>query len=243
MKGKYFYLSMLCLIVTVSVPAQDFSKTMQEIEKIKGAYKAGGWLSYQMKYLYSKESAPAKYLDSLTGNFKMHDSSYYGKMAKIEFLQNATASIAVYNQDKIIMLNKPAKQEDKLMPLATWDSVFVAYNMDTTLITDKGNVRTLQFKFAPEANYKNFQIQYDIKTYRLTKLVITTKQVPVDNGGGQVKQDGNIVTILFSNYSETAFDAAVFSEKKYMQIEGGQWATTAAYNSYRLVDLRKEREK
>jgi hypothetical protein len=236
-KGGQSFFVVFFLLLSFSSYSQDFTKTMSEIEKIQAAYKGEGYLSYTMKYMYSKESAPTKFLDSLSGNFKTHDSSFYGKLGKIEFLQNAKYNLAVYNQDKILMINKPVKSENKLMPLADWDSVFVAFNMDTTTITDKGNTRTLEFIFAPQANYKNFSIQYDVNTYLLKKLVFTMKQPPTDNGPGQTKQDGNIVTILFSGYNKTAFDTNIFSEAKYIVNQDGQLAATGGYGNYRLVNM------
>ena len=99
-----------------------------EAIKISKAYRAASYLSFDLKYRYSKESTPTVIEDSSLVSYKMHGHRYQGIMDSVVFMQNDTVKVAVYLQEQIMTLGLASYEQEMALPLAQWDSFFIKNN-------------------------------------------------------------------------------------------------------------------
>ncbi len=237
--NKQYKAVVLFLLVTggwYSAYTQQFSLAVTELQKIQNSYSDSGYNSFKITYQYAKASAPGKILDTLSFYYKIKGNSYYCKVDKIEFLQNDSINVAVYHNEKNIILSNPSVSTDKgRMAIDSWDSSFVASNIDSVYLTDNTNTRTLSFHFTPESKYSECSITYNSKTFQPQKIIYmerSSQYIEDENA----KPEGIIITMRFSGVNKSAFDESIFSEKKFLTAQNNKLALSAKYKEYRIVN-------
>src|SRR5882757_3211365 len=89
----------------------DYSQAMTELALIRNNFvttDTTSFVSCQIGYYYSMESAPATYLDSLFGQYKMTAGSHlYMKLGNTETIQGDTSMACLYNNDSTMMVGRP----------------------------------------------------------------------------------------------------------------------------------------
>jgi len=239
---SHFFLCLLLSTIAVNcINAQriNYSGIMHDLGLIQKAFKTdfeNAFLSCNIKYLYSMESAPQKYLDSLAGLYKANGHSRYTKISKTETVENDSVVLVVYNDDKTIIASSPiySKNTQSLM-LSNIDSVFVAANLDSVDIKQKQGQKIMSFHFTHQSAYYSCKIFYDATTYVPHKITYILKSSKVPEAG-KPQRDGAVITIEFSGYNSTSFDRSVVDAEKYISIlPEGKAVIKPAYNDYKLL--------
>lgn len=231
---SWLIVSLVCL--QESAFSQQFSLAITELQKIQNSYSDSGYNSFKITYQYAKSSAPGKILDTLSFYYKIKGNSFYCKVDKIEFLQNDSINVAVYHNEKTIILSNPSVTTDKgIMAIDNWDSAFVASNIDSVYLTENNNTRTLKFHFTPESKYSQCSITYSGKTYRPQKISYTETASQYYEEGSN-KPEGIIITMHFSGINKSVFDESVFSENKFITTQDNKRTLSSNYKGYRIVN-------
>lgn len=229
---------LILLMLSIQAPAfsQQYAEAVNELQKIQQAYSDTGYNSFSVKYQYSKISAPAKVLDTLSFQYKIKGNKYYCKVDKIEFLQNDSINVAVYHNEKTIILSNPSVNIDKgRLAIDNWDSAFVASNIDSVYVSDNKNTRIISFHFTPASKYSSCSITCNSNNYRPKKISYTEKGSQYYEEGSD-KPDGIIITMSFSAINKSPFNESVFSEKKFVNLQNNKWTISSNYNGYNLVN-------
>lgn len=216
--------------------AQQYQSALEDIQKIQKSYTDNGYVSFKILFSYAKISAPATMVDSLSANYKYKSGKFYCKLGAIEFVQNDSMNVALYNKDKIMMIGKAYKTMERgNMLIDGWDSTFVAENIDTITVTSVGANKKMQIFFKPNSAYSNCTLEYNKQNYRPQKISYIKKSsmyYPDSTG----KADGIIATMQFSGYSNAAFNESVFDTRKFTIKQNGKWMPQALYSTYRFVN-------
>ncbi|HRP55600.1 hypothetical protein [Agriterribacter sp.] len=235
LSGKTSVVALL-LLITVNSYTQHFDRAAEELFKIRNAYSGSGYNSFTAQYRYAMEDAPGKILDTLTAYIKTKGRYYYCKMDKMEFIQNDSINVAVYHNEKMIVLTNPAAGAEKgRLVIDNWDSSFIAANTDSVMLTDGKTLRTLYFYFTPGSSYSSGTITYNRKDYRPLKISYTQRATQ-NHAPGKNKPSGIIITVLFSAHSKAAFKDMTFDHSRFVKKQNNKWATVATYNSYSVVN-------
>lgn len=232
---KYITVITLTLVFS-SANAQQFETAVTEIQKIQKAYSVPGYISFTVKYLYARETAPSKTLDSLSFYYKMKGKNFHCKTDKIEFLQNDSVNLAIYHNEKTIILSNPSSNiEQGRLSIDNWDSAFIAANIDTVYFSEKNSTKTLHFHFTPESIYSKYSIAYNRNTYRPTKITYIEKATQQFEDG-QSKPNGIQITMLFSSFSKAVFNESLFNEQQFISKQTSQWSASSKYSGYTIVN-------
>lgn len=226
------------IVILSGAPAfsQQFAQAITELQKIQNAYSDSGYNSFTIKYQYSKESAPAKILDTLSFQYKMKGKNYYCSVEKIEFVQNDSINVAVYHNEKTIILSNPAINTSKgRIAIDNWDSAFVAANIDSVNVSENKNARTIKFHFTASSKFSSCSITYSNTTFQPQKISYTERSSQYYEEG-QTKQDGIVITMLFSAINKSAFNDAVFSEKKFITTQNSKKGLSSSFQGYNMVN-------
>lgn len=81
---------------------------IKEISLIQRSYQQASDLSFSIKYLYSRETKPEQYLDSVKGIYKYRQGESVALIDNIEYLYSKEYTITVFNEDKAILVDVPA---------------------------------------------------------------------------------------------------------------------------------------
>lgn len=229
-------LGLLILLFSINSYAQHFDQAAETLLKIRNSYSDSGYNSFTVQYRYAMEDAPGKVLDTLSAHIKIKGSNYYCTMDNMEFIQNDSINAAVYHDEKTIVLTNPATSAEKgRLVMDSWDTAFIAANIDSVMFTDDKTFRTLHLYFTPESRYSTCIIVYDKKNYH-PKKISYVQRATQNYVHGENKPNGIVITMLFSAYSKAAFKDSIFNCSRFVEKQNNKWATVATYNSYSVVN-------
>ena len=227
-------------VVLYNVQAQEHNPELvaKEVKLLTQAYIQAQRLSFDVRYYYANETAPAVYLDSLSGNCKISGSHYWYELDSTEMLYNDQCVIILYKEDKLMYLAKPSAQLRATNPLALLDSFLLTNNKLLYGLEIKGKEKIITIDFGKDGPCKRLQYYIDVSTGWLTKMVNVVKadQLYDPSVRAQV-ETGNtyaIVETRFSNYRQNSFDDTVFNTARYFTKDGDKYVATASYAMYQI---------
>jgi hypothetical protein len=242
MKKKVLVAFILCCsLCSHEVKAQ--SSAQEVMTQIYKKYDSLSYITFDVKYIYGT--------DTLYGDFKHEElgGSYTmaGKKAKynigdIEFMQNDSFLISVYNKDKFIIVSDPRYNNtgNELPMRPMMDSMIQAYGQHYNIVTDT-TVGNISFeKVDSFAQYKKFFISYETSTKFLKTIqyVFEENQLmnPDDTTGSPPKYSmrQKSLKIEFSNYRLDNFSADLYNENKYVWFEDGECKPINKYKGFKV---------
>jgi hypothetical protein len=212
----------------------------KEFKQMQAAYQKNEYLSYDVQYLYAKESAPAVYIDTVNGSYKINQNRYWGRLDNVEYVQTDSAFISIYEEDKVILLNSSAPVW--LKTHINWDSVWrnAKGKIDLSISRDEG-FNKVSMSYPKDSVYKRIDFWYSPVDFRIQKMQYVLRQ-PDDlmeeiNGGNNAVSSDEfvIIEIRFSNYNTTAFDKEIFVTEKYVEKRGNEFQPSIKYIDYTVL--------
>ena len=228
----------LLLIRVESIAAQQLNLE-KELKLMQAAYKKYEFLSYNVQYLYAEEKTPHQFIDTVLGNYKLHQGKYWGKLDNVECVQTDSFFISVYDEDKVIMLNSSAPVW--MQTNMNWDSVWQQSNRDMkcSIERDSGLMKITMENLKENSSYKRVVFWYNPADYLVQKMQYLVRQ-PIEqsdevNTQQEHENDFVIIEVRFSNYTQTAFDRNIFLAEKYIERSGKEFKPAKKYNEYTLM--------
>lgn len=217
--------------------AQQFAAALVDLQKVQKSYGDNGYMSFKINYSYSKMSAPAVSIDTVSANYKYRAGKFYCSIGPIEFVQNDTMNVAIYKNNRMFFLGNAYKNLTDYgnMFIDGWDSTFVAENIDSISLTTSGVTKKMQIFFDSTSEYTNCTLEYNKTNYRPQKFAYI-KRGSVYYPDTTGRKDGIIVTLQFSGYTTSAFNESVFDISKYVIKRNGKWEALPPYNTYKFID-------
>lgn len=222
------------MLLTAQVNYAQMQEIITDFKKIKQQCNDSAGISFTMKYLYSKESKPAQYLDSLTCLFKTKNGWCYSKIANTEVVQDDSVCVTIYLLEKLIMVGNKVKERTNNLLLDSWDSSFVSNNIDTAYTGTTGNEKTMHFRFKQTSPFYNCSMVYDKISFlpKRFSYIMKSSKVPEKD---KSDRDGVVITVLFRNYKKGQISDDFFSTGKYVQVVNGSAQLQPQYKQYHFL--------
>lgn len=207
------------------VPADEIRN---ELMHINSSYDSAFFLSFDVNMSYSSDTTGNGDFDNseINGRYTLHGKYALYLLDNIEYMQNEKYAIAVYKNDKFILVDKPrAISSGSLLPyrqmldsfmtnadsLYTFDTSYSAGGLTKSVICTSKNI--------PASIYESIQLEYDPVTYRMRKITYLMKETmgeySIDNVGYANARKARFV-ISFSKYRVDEIGPEVFDESKYL---------------------------
>ncbi len=212
----------------------------QVLESIYQRYDTLSHLTFDVKYTYASDTVLGDFThDVLEGTYTMAGKKALYRLGDIEFMQNDSFFIAVYNNDKFILVSDPnVSNAGNLLPLRTMmDSLMQAYashyTITNTVSNDTGKI--LFVKADSLAQFQQYSITYDATQLVLHQLAYsfygpTLLSSDTLESGNRNKK----LTIDFSNYRFANFSATIYDINNYIFFEGGLCKPVDKYKDYKV---------
>jgi hypothetical protein len=243
--NKKILAALIILFALCNKEIKAQSTPQQIMTQIYKKYDSLSYITFDVKYIYGT--------DTLYGNFKNEvlPGSYTmaGKKAKytvgdIEFMQNDSFLISVYNNDKYIIVTNPQMENsgNGLPMRSAMDSIIQAYAQHYIISNFADTVLgVIKFEKADSfAQFKKFIIQYDVKTNFLKSIQYGFEESELMNPNDTMGSVPNYamrqksLLIEFSNYRVDNFLPELYNINKYIWFEDGEWKPISKYRDYKV---------
>lgn len=225
MRKIIFYITIL-LIVWCPKPATAQSSMPSTLEKIRKAYADQPNLSFSMQYLYSKETAPNTYIDSLSGEYKLCGTLVWSMLDSVETIANADYHLTVYHKEKLLFVDQAENQAS--VSLQFLDSLM---KRDNVVLTKESSGQ-LTFTFPENSSYRTATLVYNPSTYLIEKISYSLPGVP---GAEDFTADAYLIQLRFFAYHYDPIDKAIYAVDKYVKRDGSNFLPSEKYADYNIL--------
>lgn len=243
----------MSMLVTsnIEVDGQAPPGVIQTLQSIYHNYDSVKYLSFDVRFNYNSDTLLGKFdAEQMDGTYTLAGNKAKYRLGDIDFMQNDSFFIAVYNKDKLIMVDQPkAINMGSQLPMRQQiDSLLLAYadhynitsyslSADTGVIQLLGTDSLAQFdRFALQydtRNYMLYEVSYNYKeTAELDTAVLASYQA--STGTTDVPMQNKRFTIRFLNYRYDNFDDTAYDENNYIWFENGMCKPAARYEEYKI---------
>lgn len=239
MKFKKIQVLWLLLLLFGNAQAQD-ERIEQEFKKIRAAYEQLEQLSYNIQYLYAKESVPGVYIDTVNGSYKLNGKRYWGMLDSVQYIQNDSFFIALYPEEKVVLLNSavPAWMQTNMQ----WDSLWKQQKekLKVSLEETGGQIR-IEMNYLQDSAYKKIELWYNSKSKLMEKMVYVMRQPEGmeedmnDEEETVAKNEFVTIEVRFTNYSTAPFDKSVLDLQQYIQKKEKEYRPSDRYGDYTVL--------
>jgi hypothetical protein len=223
--------------------AQAQASAQDVMSKIYKKYDSLSYITFDVKYMYGTDTLYGDFKrEELAGTYTMAGIKAKYNIGDIEFMQNDSTFISVYNKEKFIMVADPryTNTGNELPMRAMMDSMIQAYGLHYTILTDT-TLGIIRFNRADSlAQYKQFLISYDVSSKFLNGIQYTFEENqlmnPNDTTGSLARYALRQKTfkIGFSNYRLDNFSPDLYNENNYIWQEDGEWKPIDKYKGYKV---------
>jgi len=242
--------AMLMATGTASI-AQAPSGVVQTLQSIYHNYDSVKYLSFDVKFNYGSDTLLGKFdAEQMDGTYTLAGNKAKYRLGDIDFMQNDSFFIAVYNKDKLIMVDEPKainmgsqlpmrSQIDSLLSVYASHYSISSYNQsaDTGVIQLLGTDSLAQFdRFALQYDNRNFMLYQVSYEYRepaeLDSAVLSSYQA--STGTTVIPVQKKRFAIRFLNYRYENYDESAYDENNYIWFENGMCKPAARYEAYKI---------
>ena len=242
MNSKFFLAAavMLCLLEIHQASAQS-GTPQQVMARIYRSYDSIKYLSFDVKYTYTSDTLNGDFThEVLPGTYTLAGKKAKFSLGDIEFMQNDSFFIAVYNNDKFIVVADPRnKNSGSELPMRpVMDSLVKLLDHYTLGITNFGDTAIVKLtKVDSVAKFNTFSLTFDTAQNIIHSIdYMFEESVPVDSAGYSLPPvtRKKRLKIEFSNYHFDDFSDRLYDENNYIFFEDGACKPIDKYNDFRI---------
>lgn len=252
---------MLCLSIVMVLlsKSQQLQRINQTLEDIYRKYDSTKNLSFDVRFEYSSDTLLGKYdYEQMAGKYILAGNKARYTLGDIDFLQNDSFFIAVYNRDKLIIVDEPKLlNSGSILPMRQQlDSLLQNYNEhyninSYNLSEDTGVIELI--KSDSTAQLDRFSITYNRSNKMMLKLYYEYKEAAdldtnaiavlksIPGAEDKIPIQKKRLTIHFLNYRNNNFDDVIFNENNYIWFDNGMWKPTTMYNDYKIYYTKQQK--
>lgn len=236
------------LLIFLSTPAfcQQPSAPVPVLEVIESMYKnydSLAFLSFDVSFKYESDSvAGVQSNDYLTGSYTMAGKKTLYNLGDIHIMQNDSFFIAVYNADKLMLIDEPKTiNSGNQLPMREQLDSLIGNFADqytfslTSISTDTGKITLLRVDSV--AQFNKFTITYDKRDKLLYELYYEYPDiVEVDSGDNNISMIPvtKKLTVSFSKYRLDNYNDAAYDEGNYIYFENGVCKPVDKYLDFKV---------
>jgi hypothetical protein len=256
-KGIFFLMIVVCLTTVTKAIAQKTKTPQQIMASIYTAYDSLPSLSFDVKYKYTSDTLKGDFTnESMQGSYTMSGKKSLYNIGHIQFMQNDSFYIAVYNDEKFILITDPhTTSAESSLPLHTFmDSILHSYASHYTISNKRINDTTNSISFTridSAAQFDEFTITYlNKKRAFLQSISYSFKKAEWFEDSSAIAQTGKVIqqqvnrrqnlTIDFFNYRVDKFSKKLYDESNYVWFDNGTWRPADKYKEYKIYYSRAD---
>ena len=246
------FLVTVVMIVKPFTSIGQVEKAKQSMLNIYAAYDSLKFLSFDVDYLYDSDTLQGNFThDKLKGSYALNGKNVVYKLGDIDFMQNDSLFIAVYNKEKFMIVSNPQQTNTgTILPMrAQIDSLFksaAANYIVTVTETKKNSVIEMVAKDSLQP-FNKFIITYNKSNYYLLSLqyffigktdIISDKFEDAEASKILAIPRRKSLRIQFSNYNFNTASAENFDANNYIFYDQNMCKPTAKYSEFKLYNSR-----
>lgn len=152
-----------------------------ELGRINKVFDSASYLGFDVDMTLSSDTVLGySESDHELTKYVLNKGNMYFMISNIEFIQNDTISMSIYNEEKQIFIDrKSTKENSSVFPLREFTDSTLSYlfNYYNNSYTFNEGIATLTFTTdSLNMPYKSFSVEYDSTSYILTSLSMTFSQ-------------------------------------------------------------------
>ncbi len=237
-----------CIITSQQIKAQNMSAAdvTQAMQSIYRNYDSIAYLSFDVKFNYTSDTLLGDYAnEQLDGSYTMAGKKAKYRLGDIDFMQNESFFIAVYNKDKLMLVDEPKTNNtgNQLPMRQMMDSMAQSY-ASHYFITGSSigtDTNVISFDRADSAaQFDKFSITYDNRSKTLCQIAYEYSEPPqLDSTVNYVMAPPDRkrrLTIQYSNYRFDNYEDSVYDENNYIYFERGICKPVTKYDNYKIYN-------
>lgn len=220
------------------------SNAQQIMEQIYKKYDSVKYISFDVKYTYGTDTVNGDFKnDAMNGSYTMAGKKAFYTIGDIEFMQNDSFFISVYNKDKFIIVADPkSNNSGSELPMRSMiDSIIQAYSQHYSIQTYADSVTgTITFERADSmAQFDRFVISYDVTSNFLNSIRYDFEESQTTEPDDSTSQPQTIIrkkylAVEFSNYRIDNFSDQIYSQYNYIFFEDGVCKPVSKYKNFKV---------
>jgi hypothetical protein len=239
--GLLMFIGFLPMVI-----AQDVAKVKEILTNISHNYDTSTNLSFSVRFTNSVEPQDGKIkIDKVEGTYALQGKNAFYTMGNIEAMQNDSFFIAVYNEDKFVLVSQPKNNGNaQFFPFReTMDSLLKlsATKYDIISVTNKKEkLGTITFAAKDTSEkVKEFRLEYNTSMGLITSIrYLFNEYKPVADGYKEENPAMELykktMLIEFANYSHQTIAASLLKETNYIFFEAGECKLANKFDGYKL---------
>lgn len=227
---------------------------VQTLQSVYRNYDSIKYLSFDVKFNYGSDTLLGKFdNEEMDGSYSLAGNKALYRLGDIDFMQNDSFFIAVYNKDKLIMVDEPkvinmGSQLPMRQQIDSLLSVYaVHYNISMYSLGDTGVIQLTGIDSL--AQFSRFTMHYDNRNYMLYQLSYGYKE-PADlsaevlqsyqssTGTTDIPEQQKRFTIRFMNYRYENYEEGAFQESRYIWFEKGVCKPASGYSDFKIYYIK-----
>jgi len=242
LRGRIQMLTLFCLLAAMGAFAQTPASIMENVYK---RYDSTMFLSFDVKYTYDSDTLLGDFThEVMQGTFTMAGKKTKYKLGDVEFMQNDSLFIAVYNNEKYIVISDPRTvNTGSQLPMRNMmDSLVLTYAPHYTITIDTPETHTGRVRFEKAdtlATFLDFNISYDLDQYVVRSVIYSFHEVQQEDSViFSPAARRKTMKIEFSNYRGDNHTEDAYDTNAYVFFEDGLFKPVARYRDYKVFNSR-----
>lgn len=235
-------LSVSLLLFSNALNAQGIK--LKVLEEIYRKYDSISFLTFDVKFIYSSDTLDGDFIYDVESGFYTLAGKYaLYSIGGIDFMQNDSFFIAVYNEDRYMIVNHEVVPNiAKEMPGRNYiDSMIMTLGKNYVVSLGlAGTVGRINLKRAnASAQFDRFMIEYDLPSQLFQTIQYDFREEEVveaedDNINDSIKSRNRKKSfrIEFSNYRLDNFSESVFDINNYVWFDKGECVPVEKYSGF-----------
>lgn len=250
-KLKLIFVFGILLFAQRGIAQNAQSSIAETLQSIYRNYDSVKYLSFDVKFNYGSDTLLGKFdAEQMDGSFTMAGKKAKYRLGDIDFMQNDSFFLAVYNKDKLIMVDEPKTSNiGNQLPMRNQiDSLLQSYSSHYSISnfissSDTGIIQLLRADSV--AQFNKFSITYDNRSKLLYAVSyefaepavfdsVVIESLKTASGSTQTPMQKKRFTIQYLNYHFDNYDEKVYDENNYIWFENGVCKPVARYDEYKI---------
>ncbi|MBI3883031.1 MAG: hypothetical protein HY305_02125 [Sphingobacteriales bacterium] len=259
---RWITILFICIAVNNIALAQTVRTPQQIIESLYKQYDSLPNVTFDVEFRYTSDTLNGNFTNEvLEGTYTMAGKRARYTIGDIEYMQNDSFFIAVYNKDKFIMVsNTILANTGKVLPAReAIDSLLYSYGNHYTITAAENDTfgivnfakadslaQFLNFaiRYRPDMNYIK-EIAYDFEVpYAPVSDLSPVSLADADSSGNNTVDDRSAVPLVimrrnrlqiqFATHRLDNFSRDIYSENNYIYFEGEECLPVPKYRDYNI---------
>lgn len=259
MRTKIFLVAVSVMVLGLLTGKAQNGLITQTLQEIYRNYDSIKYLSFDVQFDYGSDTLLGKFeSEKMNGTYTLAGKKAKYSLGDIDFMQNDSFFVAVYNRDRLMMVDEPkTNNTGSQLPLRQQiDSMLLAYSSSYTITQNNISADTGVIHFVRAdslAQFDGFNIFYHNQSKLITRLtyeykekaeldsaVLATLMTDTLTWTG-IPQVTKRFSIRFSNYRYDNYDDSVYDINNYIWFDNGLCRPANKYADYRVYYNRPQK--